>query len=119
VVHFDLGMSSLLYPLHRSEGVEEGGLTLRAREEIARWRVFHRPCQVHPQRWRNRDFAQPSRARPILFGAIATEAQRVIAVGADFAAIVKSRRVFSALAADVTFVTVKTTGGGWGHRPSL
>ena len=58
IVHFEIMLVSLLYPLYRSRGVEEGGPTLRARDQIARSRTFHPSCQGHLQRQRHGDLAQ-------------------------------------------------------------
>src|SRR5262245_16845294 len=78
----------LLYPLYRSRGVEEEGQTLRAREEIARAHMFQRSCQLQTDR---RHLAEPPRAFPFDFRPEASEAERVITIGANLATVLKSR----------------------------
>jgi hypothetical protein len=58
---------------------------------------------------------KPPSPRPVHFGSEASKTQRVIAVGAHGAVIPEPRPVGAAQQADMTFVTIETTGGGWGH----
>jgi hypothetical protein len=43
----------------------------------------------------------------------------MVTVGPDLAPITESGRMIAALEAEMTFVTMKTAGGGWGHRSCL
>jgi hypothetical protein len=54
-------------------------------------------------------------ALAIDFGAVAPEAERVVAIGADLAAIPEPGRVLMAREADMTERPAKTTSGCWGH----
>lgn len=70
----------------------------------------------HPTGDSSRDRSSPL---PIDLGSKAPEAQRVIAVGANVAPILKPSRPREAAAADVTMWSEQATECGSGHVPSV